>query len=205
MIKLSYYILTYLVFELFISLPLEILGWFLIVPLALLNKYTTKKDISIVNGREILNWKYNFMYIWSNDEDGIAGGDNYLDKPLWFRIIYWSALRNSTNNLRYVRYLSCNINPEKINYILSDIKDINDNLVASPQLRDYDRDDLRFTSLVWQGIYSNYRIQFKMSGSIYRFWIGWKLYPADSLGISQADYRYKGAGFAIQFKKIYPK
>jgi hypothetical protein len=69
----------------------------------------------------------------------------------------------------------------------------------------YDSDVFRFTSLTWCGIYSNLRVQFKMFGKIWRFWIGWKIYPHDSLGIDPSDYRANGAGFATQFKRIYPR
>lgn len=206
MLNLIIFIPTYLAFILFISIPADIIGLFLVPPMALLNKYTTKKEISIINGREILNWKYKFMYIWSNQEDGLDGAEEYRDKPLWFRIIYWAVVRNSSSNLRFVPYISVKLNPEKIKFItFGQVKNLNGDININPSLRDYDRDDLTFGILIWQGIYSNLRIQFKMNGKIYRFWIGWKLYAHDKLGISPADYRYYGAGFATQFKRIYPR
>lgn len=200
------FIPTYLIFTLFINIPTIILGWILIPPMAFLHKHTTKKEISIINGREIINWKYKFMFIWSNQEDGLAGASEYKDKPLWFRIVYWSAFRNPSNNLRFVPYISVKLNPEKIKFrAYGSVKTLNDGIISSPTLRDYDRDDLRYTTLVWQGIYSNLRIQFKMNGKIWRFWIGWKIYAHDKLGVSSADYRYHGAGFATQFKRVYPR
>lgn len=36
-------------------------------------------------------------------------------------------------------------------------------------------------------------------------WIGWKIYPHDILGMDPTDYRFEGAGFATQFKRIYPR
>lgn len=182
-----------------------LLGWVLIPPMAIFWKQTTRIELSSVNGRYIRNWKYDFMYPWSNNEDGIVAGDELVGYPDWIRIIYWSAVRNPANNLRFVKYLTCKIVPDKVQFKLSKVKDINGNVVTNPTLRDYDRDDLTFTTLIWQGIYSNLRIQFKMNGKIWRFWIGFKIYAHDKLGISTADYRYNGAGFATQFKRIYPR
>jgi hypothetical protein len=145
------------------------------------------------------------MYPWNNQEDGILAGSEFKTSPDWIRIIYWSALRNPANNLRFVKYITCKIESDKVRYILSEAKDISGNVIKNPTLRDYDRDDLRYVTLIWQGIYSNLRIQFKMNGKIWRTWIGWKIYAHDSLGISPADYRYHGAGFATQFKRVYPR
>jgi hypothetical protein len=204
MLNLVYFIPTYFIF-LIIRTLFILVGWILIPPLALFHTHTTKKEISVINGREILNFKYKFMFPWNNNEDGIAGASEFKDKPMWFRIVYWSALRNPANNLRFVKYITCKIEPSKVKFILSKAQDINGNVIANPTLRDYDRDDLRYTTLIWQGIYSNLRIQFKMNGKIWRAWIGFKIYAHDSLGISPADYRYHGAGFATQFKRVYPR
>lgn len=207
MIKLPIFILTWLLFFIFNTITI-ILGWILIPPMALLNKYTTEYITSIINGRTILVWKHKFMYPWSNNEDGLNGGEEYPDKPLWFRIIYWSALRNPSNNLRFFKTLTCQLDPNKIKYIVSNIKLLVDTpsfIISASNLTDYDQDYYRFTSLTWQGYYSNFRIQFKMFGKIWRFWIGWKIYPHDSNGIASTDYRRFGAGFATQFKRIYPR
>ena len=157
---------------------------------------TTKDETSKVNGRSITNWKYRLMYIWSNDEDGIYAGDEFIGYPIWFRIIYWSAIRNPANNLRFIKGISCQIDSSKVNYTSPTDLD---------SIYDYNRDDVTFTSLTWCGIYSNLRIQFTMFKKIWRFWIGWKIYPHDKLGLSPADYRRHGAGFATQFKRIHPR
>lgn len=203
MLTLLYFIPTYLIF-LALRTILITVGFILVPIMAAFHEHTTVKTISVVNGREILSWKHKFMYIWDNFEDGLMGASEYKDKSTFIRIVYWN-FRNPANNMRIIPYLSCKINPNKIKYILSDVKDINGKVLAIPSLRDYDRDDLRYTTLIWQGIYSNLRIQFKMNGKIWRFWIGWKIYAHDKLGISSADYRYHGAGFATQFKRIYPR
>jgi hypothetical protein len=64
--------------------------------------------------------------------------------------------------------------------------------------------------LCWQGPYSNLYIHWEMFGNLYRFWIGWKIYPADIYGGNYpADYpngrfgyRSKGAGPVIQLKRV---
>lgn len=182
-----------------------LLGWIVIPPMALFHKYTTRTETSIINGRPILNFKYRWMFPWNNNEDGVLAGSELIGYPDAIRIIYWTAYRNPANNLRFVPYLSVKLNPKKINFIGSKyVKDIDGNKKIA-LLRDYDKDEYRFFSLTWQGIYYNIRFQWKMFGKIWRFWVGWKIYPHDKLGIPNWDYRRYGAGFATQFKRIYPR
>lgn len=206
MLRLIYFIPTYLIFLIFRTIMI-LLGLVLIPPLAILHKYTSKTEVSIVNGRDILNFKYKLMFPWNNNEDGIVAGEEFLGYPTWFRIIYWSAIRNPANNLRFVKGLSCKIEPSKVKYVGTTPvrQDANVTEISGPMIYRYDDDRFTFISLTYQGFYSNLRIQFKMLGKVWRFWIGWKLYPHDSLGIDENNYRAKGAGFATQFKRIYPR
>ena len=207
MIRLIYF-LPILIAMFLLRTLVDILGWIVIPPMALYWKNTTKYKVSIVNGRMILVWKYCFMWPWSNDEDGILAGEEYLDKPEWFRIIYWTAKRNPGNNMRFVKYLSCKIDPSKVRYISSPSSDLilqrwyTENF-ETPFNRNYDRDDLTFWYLCWHGLYSNIRWQFMFRGSIYRLWLGWKIYPHDMNGIPENDYRFHGAGFGRQAKRIW--
>lgn len=197
------FLLTYLLY-LLIRTSLIIVG-FIVVPLmATFHTHTTVYTTSIINGRPILSWKHKFMYIFDNFEDGLIGASEFKDKSIFVRIVYWN-FRNPVNNLRTLPYFSVKINPKKINYVLSSAKDFNGNVIINPTLRDYDRDDLRYTTLIWQDGYSNFRIQFKMFNKIWRFWIGYKIHVHDIYGIPENSYRYNGAGFATQFKKIYPR
>lgn len=204
MIRLVYFIPIWLIFLAFRTLIIA-LGWIVIPPLALFYKFTTKQEISAVNGRGILNWKYKIFWLWSNQEDGILAGEELLGWPNAIRIIYWSALRNPANNLRFIPFLSVKINPNKIKYKVSKLSTTEGHVIEIASLYMYDRDYLRFTTLIWQGFYSNLRIQFKMFGKIWRFWIGWKIYAHDINGIDPTNYRAKGAGFATQFKRVYPR
>jgi hypothetical protein len=205
--KLPLFALTWIGFLLLRTVVI-LLGLIIVPFMAFFYDKTSRLETSKVNGRLIRNWKYKFMYPWSNDEDGIEAGEELIGWPSTFRIIYWSAIRNPANNLRFIRALNLIIEPQNVrftatkrpNNILgqrfeSDITD----------LYTYDCDEFRFTSLTWCGLYSNLRVQFKMFGKIWRFWIGWKIYPHDSLGIDPSDYRVNGAGFATQFKRIYPR
>jgi hypothetical protein len=210
MIKLPLFIFSWILFFIFNTLTI-IVGWILIPLMALLWKYTTKTETSIINGKQILNWKHRFMWLYSNQEDGIMGASEYKDRSNFIRIVYWSALRNPSNNMRFIKALTCQLNPKEIKFRGTHPKDINGTKYQimlennKDLLYTYDSDMFRFISLTWQGMYSNLRIQFKMFDKIWRFWIGWKIYPHDTLGISPNDYRRYGAGFAMQFKKIYPR
>lgn len=204
MIRLIYAIPMYLFFLLFRTAVI-LLGLVLIPPQALLYKFLTKEQVSVINGRVILNWRLGFMWPWSNEEDGILAGEELLGWPNAIRIIYWSEIRNPANNLRFVKALSCLIDPSKVNYSATKAKDIHGIPPVFSDILTYDFDNYRFLCFTWCGIYSNLRIQFKMFNKIWRFWIGWKIYPHDQFGIRENDYRYYGAGFATQFKRVYPR
>jgi hypothetical protein len=205
MYRLIYAIPMYIGF-LLLRTSLIMLGLVLIPPQALLYKIFTKEQLSIINGRVILNWRISLMWLWSNEEDGILAGDEFKGYPNAIRIIYWSAIRNPANNLRFVKFLSCLITPENVDYVGSKYFKTLDNFkIFNSSERLYDQDTFRFWSFTWCGVYSNLRFQFKMFNKIWRLWIGWKIYPHDKLGISDTNYRYYGAGFATQFKRIYPR
>ena len=207
MIKLPIFVFSWILFFIFNTLTI-IIGWILIPPMALLWKYTSKTETSIINGRQIVNWKHGFMWLYSNQEDGILGASEYKDRSNFVRIVYWSALRNPSNNMRFIKALTCQIVPSKVKFVAthprthSDVK-VHD--LQKERLIVYDRDEFTFVCLTYCGFYSNLRIQFKLLGKIWRFWIGWKIYPHDSFGLAPSDYRKHGAGFATQLKRIYPR
>ena len=204
--RLIYFLPTYLLFLIFRTVMI-LLGLILIPPMAILHKLTTKSQWSTINnaGKEILVWKFSFMWPWSNEEDGVVAGEEFLSMPTWFRIIYWSAIRNPANNLRFVKGLSVELEPSKIRHVATTPVNILGHDYGFTDLYALDMDEYCFVYLCWQGIYSNFRVQFKMFGKIWRFWIGWKIYPHDSYGISPTDYRNRGAGFATQFKRVHPR
>ena len=147
MIKLPIFILTWIGFLLFRTVFI-VVGLFLIPPMALLYNYTSGMETSKINGRFIRNWKYGFMYPWSNDEDGIIAGSELIGYPAFIRIIYWSAIRNPANNLRFVKGLNCIINPDDVEFECSLLKNIDEMYVAQESLYQYDEDRYRFVSLI---------------------------------------------------------
>lgn len=171
---------------LLIWIPLLLIGWVLIPLAAVTGSYAEGK--SRVYDKVITRWKRPIMYPWGNEEDGIVAGEQLINWPIWIRIIYWSAFRNPVNNLRFVKYLRCDLNPGLIEYMASFSNPLDDDLKG--ELWYY----------CYQGYYSNYRAQFKLFGQIYRFWIGWKIYPSSIQSIP--EYQRHGVGFALQLKRV---
>jgi hypothetical protein len=176
---------------------LYVVGW-IVIPIVGYDyeKNTYFKPSPLHPDRMIRDWKSKWMYVWGNEEEGIEAGRNYKSfKSVWLQIIYWSARRNPTNNWRFVKYLTCPLVPEKIGWIGT--------LPKSRDIKFYDAGHLAFVYFCWCGpIYSNFRVQVKIFGKIYRFWVGWKIYPHDSRGLKPTDYRRLGAGFTIQGKPV---
>lgn len=190
MIRLTYHIPIWILF-LCLRMVLIILGW-VMVPLAIMLDQTHVMMSRVHGPRFILEFT-GIFWLWSNSEDGIMAAHEFKDWPNWFRILYWCAFRNPVNNLRFVPYLSCKINPRIIDGCGS--------RPGYPRMYDQTPPEPEWF-YYWQGLYSNVWIQWKMFGSVWRFWIGWKIFPKDYLGIEKTDYRWHGAGFATQFKRL---
>lgn len=172
-----------------------LLGWILIPIAAGCKAYTWTWDGEKHEKKEnpwVAHFTWPIMRLWQNFEDGIAN-DMYWKAPNTFlQIIYWSAIRNPANGLRTLPYISCQLRPEKINFIGS---------FPPSDLELYDTKIPQFF-YCWQGLHSNIYWQFYIGKSLYRFWIGSaKLYPTDILG-GPYGYRAKGSGPVIQFKKV---
>ena len=61
---------------------------------------------SPLTGKAILHFAHKWTWLWDNDEDGIDGGGSWNQQwSIGRRIFTWSALRNSVNNLRFVKRL----------------------------------------------------------------------------------------------------
>jgi hypothetical protein len=193
-LRLLYAVPIWLLF-LMCQIPFFILGWILIPLAAACKAYETR--ISPVTGKTGVHWTWKIMFPWGNEEDGILAGQIYRDfKNDFLQIVYWTALRNPTNNLRYVPHISCKINPKKVGFIGS---------FGSSSFH-YHETLLKYDTKVpqwffaWQGLYSNFYVQFNLRGKLRRFWIGWKIFPTDIYGVT--EYRKHGAGFATQWKVV---
>lgn len=47
------------------------------------------------------HWRDAWMWLWDNEIDGIDDPTNAVN-PTWWDVVYWSGLRNSVNNFRFV-------------------------------------------------------------------------------------------------------
>lgn len=218
--RLIYGIPSWILFEL-LNIPLIILGWVLIPIAAACKAY--KPDLDFVmsygdlpgvtaKGDDVkYHFTWPFMFLWDNYEDGIAN-DTYWKAPnMFLQIVYWSANRNPTNNLRIVPYLSCKLNPEKIGFRGSFISSDFDATDPVPEmaatrfaykLATVNKYDTKIPQwfFAWQGFYTNFYWQFNLGGKLRRFWIGWKIYPTTIYKIP--EYQKNGAGFALQWKVV---
>lgn len=208
MVEVWFLLLTY--FRIILSIPIWILFLvirssliflgYLMVPMAIIfSGYKTSPSMFYKNVY-VRKWKCNLFWLWGNEEEGLGHYGNQ-DWPLWLRILYSDVLRNPANNLRFVQYLSLKIDPDKVNFVGS--FGSSDDHLSSDVLKKYDLDECDFWSFSWQGFYSNFRWQGNFLGlGRRRFWIGWKIYPGDILGIPSWDHRTVSAGFATQFKRL---
>lgn len=189
--RLIYAIPSWILFEILIDIPLMIIG-LIVIPIAAGCKAYEghiEKDLIIYH----FTWK--FMWLWDNYEDGIANNSYSNYKSMFWRIVSWSAIRNSTNNLRLVPWLSVQIDPKKVCFFGSFIN-WNDTKYSYSEEKDLiNKYDTKIPQwfFCWQGFYSCFYWQF---GNLRRFWIGWKIYPTDIYGVT--EYRKNGAGFATQ-------
>lgn len=204
-----------------IWLPILLLGYVLI-PIALLSHAYEIRKSYYWPEKEIIVWTWPIMYPWGNEEDGILAGEEYLDKPEWFRILYWSAHRNPTNNLRFIRPFGLKPQPEKVRFKLclnNRFKFcINEKsgIYSEEWLAEAEegRIEPEFSYWAWQGLYPNYRKEFRMpftvkipftslgynKGDMIRFWIGFKVYPSSMYKIP--EYQKFGISFGHQFKRL---
>ena len=189
MYRLIWAMPSWLSFALF-ALFLDLIG-LIIIPILLITKsYGPKYSHKFKHYYQGFPWLF---YIWSNEEDGVLGSKQYAERyPAWSTLrrgFTWSAIRNSTNNLRFLPILSLQIDPKKIKYI--------GNL---SQAVDYESKTSEYWYFCWHGPYSCYRTQYRRKDKLIEFWIGWKLWPADIHGVSQSVRRH-GAGFAMQWRE----
>lgn len=176
-----------------ISLFFILLGY-IMIPIAVFFKAYEKRKSSLYPDRELLLFTWKVMEVFQNYEDGILAGEEYKDKPDWFRIIYWSAVRNPANLLRYVPLLAPIPNPMKVKYIASFGN--NHPLARLLELEEKGA----FWYLAWQGPYANFRIQFWVGKRLWRVWIGTKLYPSSQFVVQ--EYQKFGCGTTFQIKDV---
>lgn len=156
-------------------------------------------------GRPVDRWCGGWLtWLWGNEEDGVTGPvwwqrqtgvrGAYPMVGMWWQkalsAYRWSALRNPSNNLRFVPALNPVIQPALIQ--------------AS-----------NWTGVLWfgctcsaqyvrHGAFAGLWVRIYMQHRAYRLLIGWKLQAQDSLGVEDRDYRKPRCGFGLQFKRVFP-
>jgi hypothetical protein len=201
--RLVYAIPSWILFMLCIRLPLIILG-FVTVPLALLFK-AYKLEVSKYNGRMIYVFTWPLMLPWNNPEDGFYY-NGYFDNGFILTSLRWTLIRNPVNGLREVPYLSCLINPELVRFHGSIVSFDDFCGDYNMDLESFKEDVKKYDTKIPQwffascGFYSNFYWQFNLFGKLFRFWVGFKIYPQDIYGVT--SYRKYGAGFGSQFKAV---
>lgn len=179
---------------LIIKTVLIITGCIWIPIAALLKAYKTSK--SIRDGRTILVWSWPFMWLWSNDEDGILEGHQYYTAPNdTLQIIYWAAIRNPVNNLRYT-FMCPEVKKGQVQWIGRPFKDaaLYDEKVAGLY-----PDQVYYA---WQGLASCVYVvrNFGPFGRR-RLWVGFKVYPINR-EIGPTAYQRGGVGFTLQWRRL---
>lgn len=173
----------------------------IMIPLAVLFGAYQDKPSPMFENQIIKQWTWKIMEPWQNYEDGIVAGSEYKDKPEWFRIIYWSAIRNPANAIRFWSLTAPKVKQAQVKFIAS-WGSTKDNLPLATLL---DKEEHGvFWYLAWQGAYANFRIQFNINnGNQIRFWIGTKIYPSSQHKIPY--YQRHGIGTTLQIKRLQPK
>lgn len=164
--------------------------------------------------------------IYGNEQDGIDGlpvnhlssNPNWADRKfvdLVARVINWSAIRNPTNNLRFMHHFAPRlgwlnpntIEPKRIKWCGREAPlDAALEKWMSPHMASAGDDSVmvapggfmrRFACLfVSQGLYAGLRIAVRFRGRAHQIWFGWKLNPgmADPAWWPE-DPCWKGVGF----------
>ena len=193
-------------------------------------------------GRLILRWSWQWMNLaWGNEQDGIDGiplmpiadvqrqawwaarwhqvgpdGEGgWLLKTIEPKIIFqWSALRNSTNNLRFMHYFvpwlgwinPKKIEPARIRWTGSDapldaVLLVRHVYTPGVDGERQDTGDVAFTHrfaclFVSQGLYAGLKIAVRFRGRAHQIWFGWKLNAGMAVeGWWPEDPCWKGVGF----------
>lgn len=181
------------------ALVLDIIGLVILVPLSALHAWNPRPssyypEPGMPNAsRQVYTWDGGWMtWLWGNEEDGVTGPlwwQNHTQAHLgWWPMAWaayrWSALRNPSNNLRFVPGINPQIVPADIRYRVAD-------------LGDWGRYEY-----VRQGAYAGLWVRFYTKRGTFRFLIGWKLQAADFNGVKDNDYRRPRCGFGVQFKRV---
>jgi len=183
-----------------------ILLGYVMVPTAVLCRAYKEVDSEFSNKHQkiyLFTWK--IMAPWQNYEDGFAW-NTYKDfGSLLLNAIYWSCFRNPANGLRFLPITGFKLDVSRIGFVGTF------GTIEQYRIHEEFNQDLtwvlRFDEstpqwyFAWQGLYSNFFWHFKLFGKLFRFWIGFKVFPK-SLVLGVPEYQKKGVGFATQLKQV---
>lgn len=170
----------------------------IMIPLAVAFNAYEAKPSPLFDHQIIKCWTWKIMAPWQNYEDGIVAGFEYLDKPEWFRIIYWSAIRNPSNGLRWVKWMNPIPELDKVKFIAS-FGSNKDNWTYEEL---YNKEEHgTFWYLCWYKYWANIRIQFFITKNTQiRIWIGAKIYPSNMFKLPY--YQKYGAATTFQLRTL---
>lgn len=179
-----------------VSTALHLIGLVLIALLAGLRLWTFEAPRVWPRSLEVRAWKGGLLtWLWGNEEDGVLGpmwwqerqGITIQHAPSIWRVIRcayrWSALRNPTNNLRFLPWVNPVIDPKRVQFREGYI-------------------GRALWVFTYQGPFAGIIAFPTIKGRTFRFWLGWKLKPEDQDGVPETDFRRYGCGFAVQFKRV---
>lgn len=191
-----------------VAIPMWLLGIPVCLYLSLTRQYEFRK--SKLWSYDILAWTPKWVYPWGNEEDGVdgaRGGQKWSDDtfqmawwfkktagwPEWLVLFWWTAIRNPTNNLRFIKPFGFTLKPQDY-YDLTEVEDIGN--AESPH---------ETWPGKWKWFFARYRgyTALYVAYSNVRFRIGWNIYPSDLAYRNYFDdaYRTKGIGFKLQLQR----
>ena len=179
------WIAFYLLVELFVWLPLFLLGLPIVVALSIANAWNLGTSKNPQNG-SLLVWP-KWAWVWGNDDDGVIPAGT--PATAWNAIKWY--LRNPVENLRYTA-IGLRPKPQLIC--------TRGNCRVDPDA-DYANVHMKAWRwcLTWQGCRAGLWVQGPIFGLKLNLRLGWKLIPPDAVSISPMDGRLNGCGTATQF------
>lgn len=176
-----------------VSLVLWIVGLPVVYVLARRRAWTYRP--SQYFDHSVFAWKYSWAWVYGNEEDGITGpewfAEQHRTQSFQRRIFLWSALRNPSNNLRFLK-INPVIEPGKIYYY--------GNSNDPTEITDADGIVKPFQwAFTWQGPYAGIVARWQIKPDRHaQVRIGWKFLPRDRFGVPDWDYRRIRCPFGVQ-------
>jgi len=202
--RFSYSITVWVGYVFFVFIPLVLFGY-IAVPIALMCDayYSVVDREKRAKGEHDIVWHFTwpFMSVYDNFEDGIANRTYFHHKNFWLQVIHWTCIRNPVNGLRTAPYLSCKVDPKKIEFVGTYGSSCELGLErVNESIKKYRNKTEPHWYFGWHGFYTCLFWQHKWNGGLKRLWIGWKIVPNDIYGVDHS--RARGAKFSQQWRRM---